>query len=269
MIRRNFSTRARELSGGAVIVVSIPKSGRTWVRTFLSAYFCRKLEREFTLDPWSENTGTIPGIVFTHDEFEHRTKGDRWDRLRGKYLVPARELRRARIVLLARDPRDAFVSHYVQLLHRSPDTPGPLKKFSASQLMHHPQHGILSMIEIMNGWLKEFSTKRDFLLLRYEDLRAAPSDQFARLLQAIGQLDLHAPAFAHALAFSDFNNMKQMEASGAFASKILLPADTGDPESFKVRRGKIGGFDEYLTREDQSFAAECLRRLDGRFGYRG
>ena len=31
-----------------------------------------------------------------------------WDRIRGKYLVPARELTRARVILLVRDPRDAF-----------------------------------------------------------------------------------------------------------------------------------------------------------------
>src|SRR3984893_765141 len=35
VMRWNFSSRARELSGGDAIVISVPKSGRTWVRTFL------------------------------------------------------------------------------------------------------------------------------------------------------------------------------------------------------------------------------------------
>src|SRR6266576_1551453 len=113
--RRNFSSRARELSGGDVIIVSIPKSGRTWVRTFLCAYFCQRRGYAFTLEPERYEDSAIPRIVYSHDLFEHRTKGDLWDRVRSKYLIPAKELRRAKIILLARDPRDTFVSLYLQM----------------------------------------------------------------------------------------------------------------------------------------------------------
>ena len=40
VVRWNLSSRARQLSDGDALIVSIPKSGRTWVRTFLCAYFC-------------------------------------------------------------------------------------------------------------------------------------------------------------------------------------------------------------------------------------
>ncbi len=40
--RRNFSSRASALSGGEVIILSVPKSGRTWIRAFLCAYFCKR-----------------------------------------------------------------------------------------------------------------------------------------------------------------------------------------------------------------------------------
>jgi hypothetical protein len=106
--RRNFSSRARELSGGDAIILSIPKSGRTWLRAFLCAYFCRRFGLEFTLRTGRYDLPGFPRIVFSHDLFEHRTKGDRWDRIRGKYLVPRRELNRAKIILLARDPRDCL-----------------------------------------------------------------------------------------------------------------------------------------------------------------
>src|SRR6059058_1417463 len=49
--RRNFSSRATELSGGTAIIVSIPKSGRTWLRTFVCAYFCKRFGLRFTLRP--------------------------------------------------------------------------------------------------------------------------------------------------------------------------------------------------------------------------
>ena len=86
LVRWNLSSRARQLSGGDAIVVSIPKSGRTWVRTFLCAYFCEKIGQPFTLEP--EHYKGVPRIIYTHDLFEQRTKADRWDKLRGKYLDP-------------------------------------------------------------------------------------------------------------------------------------------------------------------------------------
>jgi hypothetical protein len=60
-----------------------------------------------------------------------------------------------------------------------------------------------------------------------------------------------------------------METAGAFASKILQPTDVADPESFKVRRGKVGGFTDYLLGDDLSCATEALAKLDSRFGYSG
>jgi hypothetical protein len=34
-----------------------------------------------------------------------------------------------------------------------------------------------------------------------------------------------------------------------------------------VRRGKVGGYREYLSAEDQAYAADALSKLDSRFGY--
>jgi len=95
--RRNFSSRATQLSGGSAIIVSIPKSGRTWLRTFVCAYFCKRFGLRFTLRPERYLQPDIPRLIFSHDLFEHRTKGNLWDRLRGKYLVPRKELTRARL----------------------------------------------------------------------------------------------------------------------------------------------------------------------------
>lgn len=50
-MRWNFNSRARELPGGDAIAISVPKSGRTWVRVFLCTYFCkRKLEAADAFD---------------------------------------------------------------------------------------------------------------------------------------------------------------------------------------------------------------------------
>jgi hypothetical protein len=267
LIRRNFSSRARELSGGDAIIVSVPKSGRTWIRTFLCAYFCRLHGRAFTLDPERYGHPGIPRIIFSHDLFEHRTKGDLWDRLRGKYLVPARELRRTRVVLLARDPRDCFVSLYLQMTRRDPGTQAQFREKTASELLHDARFGIRAIVQTMNDWLNEFSGRDDFTMVRYESLRASPLEHFRALLASLGEAKPDMSIFQDALDFSQFDNMQRLEAAGAFDSKILRAGDIRDPESFKVRRGKIGGYREYLSAGDRRYAAEVLATLDRRFDY--
>ena len=158
LVTWNLSSRARQLAGGDAIIVSIPKSGRTWVRTFLCAYFCEKIGQPFTLDP--EKFDGVPQIIYTHDLFEQRTKADRWDKLRGKYLIPKRDRTGRPIILLVRDPRDAFVSLYLQLTRRTRETPAKLKQISASELLRDPAFGIESIVEIMISWL---ATKGDKL----------------------------------------------------------------------------------------------------------
>jgi hypothetical protein len=61
--------------------------------------------------------------------------------------------------------------------------------------------------------------------------------------------------------------MQKMEAAGTFDSKILQPRDMHDPESFNVRRGKIGGYVDYLRASDIEYANEAMSALDQRFGY--
>ncbi|MBO0694929.1 MAG: sulfotransferase domain-containing protein [Verrucomicrobia bacterium] len=265
--RRNFSSRARLLSGGEVVILSAPKSGRTWIRTFLCAYLCKRYGLEFTLQPGQYDYPGFPRVIFSHDRFEHRTKGNRWDRLRGKYLVPRRELRRAKIVLLVRDPRDCFVSLYLQMTRRDPSADAVLKQKSVSELLRDERFGIRGIVRAMNDWLDEFSGRKDFMIVRYEALRATPAEHFRDLLAVVGETTPDMSIFQEALEFSRFENMQKLEAAGVFDSKILHPGDVRDPESFKVRRGKVGGYREYLSAGDLEYAADALMNLDPRFGY--
>ena len=61
--------------------------------------------------------------------------------------------------------------------------------------------------------------------------------------------------------------MQKLEAAGEFRSKILQPRNREDPETFKVRQGKVGGFREHLSAQDQGYAAEVCAALNRRFGY--
>src|SRR5262249_21495814 len=202
--RRNFSSRARELSGGDAIVISIPNSGRTWVRTFFCAYFCARYEHPFSLHPETYHDSRIPRIIYTHDLYEHYTKTRWWERVRGKFLVPPREFKRARIILLARDPRDAFVSHYIEMTRRTVETANELKSRALGDVLRDPIFGVVLIIETMNAWLTEFARRPDCIIVRYEDLHATPNEQFRRVLVALGETAPQARHFEKALDFSRF-----------------------------------------------------------------
>ena len=237
------------------------------MRTFLCAYFCKTCGHEFTLAPEQFHDQRIPRVIYSHDLFEQRTKADLWDWLRGKYLIPQCERNHKPVVLLVRDPRDAFVSLFVQLTRRVQETPNELKEKSAAELLRDRRYGIISMIEIMNAWLREWSERNDFLLLRYETLRDAAEENFQRLLGLLSNASIDLEAFHYALEFSTFKNMQKLEAADAFDSKILRARDTRDRESFKVRRGKVGGYEDYLGASDLKYVAAAMLELDPRFGY--
>ena len=59
--------------------------------------------------------------------------------------------------------------------------------------------------------------------------------------------------------------MQQQEKQGVFArryNKALTPGDPENKESFKVRRGKVGGFKDYFSEQDLAFADQLLKRYD-------
>ena len=154
------------------------------------------------------------------------------------------------------------------MTRRTAETPDELKSQALGEVLRHPVFGIDLMIQTMNDWLKEFARRSDCTLLRYEDLHAAPNEQFRRVLAGVGEAEPEARHFEDALQFSRFGNMRKMEASREYDRQILQPGDVNDPESYKVRRGKIGGYVDYLSRRDVDYADHAMSALDPRFGYR-
>src|SRR5262249_53084474 len=122
-------------------------------------------------------------------------------------------------------------------------------------------------VDVMNGWASEWHGRGHALVLRYEDLVQDPKARFATFLRfTFGEID--ARAFDQALAFSTFERMRELEASGYFEDRMLRGARPSDPDSFKVRRGKVGSYREYYSAASLSFVESEMARLDPRYGYR-
>jgi hypothetical protein len=260
----NISCSALRKNKADAFFVSFPKSGRTWVRVFYNSYFANVANLDFSL-----HGNVIPGmpeVIFTHDRWEHRHLINWWHFVRGRHLIPTKARRTKKIILMVRDPRDVVVSLYFHLSKR-PHVfrwkPEPI-----SAMLRSRDFGIASVVELMNGWLQEWRGQERFKLMRYEDCRANDAREFRGLLEFLGVKQINERAFNDALIFCSFENMQKMEKTGSFREKELSAANPSDVESFKARRGKVGGFSEHFTPDDLAYAAVEMARLDPEFGYR-
>lgn len=262
VFRRNLSSNARIFSNASAIVVSVPKSGRTWLRVLVHRYLSELAGLPFVLDAMELQRQGRPNLICTHDLWEHRTTRSMKDRLRGKHLVPGRLCDSKPLILLARDPRDVIVSLYFQLTKRTMKYRG-----SFAGMIRDRRFGIDALVDVMNVWLVSWGERANFKLVRYEDCRTQPFEAFAGVVRFCG-FELQPDELSRSIDFASFDNMKRMETEGKFDSGALQPKDPTDAESFKVRRGVVGGYRSYLAGADLEHVERALAQLDARFGYR-
>ncbi len=258
----NISKKAAEFGRADAIVVSIPTSGRTWMRVFLNAYFAKSAGVEFDWHAHKSEHIDFPRVLFTHDLWAHRHTSSTWRRLRGRNRVPNRLRSEKKIILLVRDPRDIIVSLYFQLSKRERRFCGEM-----GEMLRHSKFGIESIIDILNHWINEWWGTPKFKLIRYEDCRRDPHKEFSALVEFIEEVPVNQQLVVESLEFASFDSMKKLEKSKKVESKSLQPRNDSDPESFKVRRGKVGGYKDYLSKDDQAFLELAIAGLDHRFGY--
>src|SRR3569833_2338720 len=115
-VRRDLRDQAWLRHADAVII-SFPKSGRTFVRAMLSRLFQRRFgidERRLLEFPMLlKARPEVPRLLFTHAGDAMRTADE-------IHLDPL-DYDHCRVVLLARHPGDVAVSRYHHLKHRSRD----------------------------------------------------------------------------------------------------------------------------------------------------
>ena len=244
VLRRNLSSNVRIFRRASSLVVSVPKSGRTWVRVLMHHYLSEIEGVPFVLDGAELQSRSLPNIIFTHDLWEHLTTRSFKDRARGKYLLQQRLCRHKPIVLLARDPRDVIVSLFFQLTKRTIQFSGTL-----SEMVRDQRYGVRLIVDVMNVWLTSWAGQDNFKLFRYEDCRMQPHETFGNMIQFMG-FRVDKGALERSIEFASFDNMRQMETEGRFQSGVLRVRDPRDAEAFKVRRGIVGGYGEYLLNFD-------------------
>lgn len=252
--------RLHALAGDAdAFLVSFPKSGRTWFRFILSNYFnltlslgekvslhsTFKILPNFALDE-SRGIGAfaygakrpgLPLILVSH--LDH-----------GAFLFRTKP-----VIFMVRDPRDVLVSAYFHAtLHKRRFT-GDLDSFLRS-----PEHGVPQLCRYLNGWAAGLRHRPNFIL-GYERLQADPIAQSSAALRFLG-CSVNAAAVAEAVNASRFDAMRELELAEGLPDHEY---DRSGAESLRMRRGKAGGFVDYLNADQiADVESELTRRLSGK-----
>lgn len=236
-------------------IISHPKCGRTWLRAMLGRYLQHGREgNPLNVYKITRFDPALPAIQFDHD--------DRPDLKPYTDIYEDKSMYNDKaVVFLVRDPRDVLVSYYFHYTNRGFIAPehytGP--RNSISDLIRHKIGGLFGLVRFYNIWARNRDVPERFHLVRYEDWHANNHGEFARLIRFFGLPDLGPDAMDDAISFASFNNMRRLEESNALNTVFLRQTREGDPEAFKVRRGVVGGYRDYLSDEDIAFIDDYLR----------
>ncbi|GMQ83577.1 MAG: hypothetical protein BMS9Abin06_0312 [Gammaproteobacteria bacterium] len=239
----------RRLQQADVALVSFGKSGRTWLRVMLSRLYQQMHGLPegamIGFDNFHRMNSAIPLMFFTHDTYIGDYTGHKDSKV---------DFYGKKVVLLARDPRDVAVSQFFQWKHRMKEHKRAINKYpkggsdvSVFDFVMKSDAGLVWVIDFLNIWAREAGNMDNFFLLRYEDMKSHPQETLQKLVEFMG-----TPAsdtqIQEAVEFSSYENMKKMEAKNTswLSSGRMAPGNRSNPDSYKVRRAKVGGYRDYF-----------------------
>lgn len=261
---------ARKLELADAVIVSFGKSGRTWLRVLLSRFY----QLRYRLRPSAfigfdnlhrKNSG-IPKLFFTHDNYLKDYTGNTDSKV-DFYGKP--------VVLMVRDPRDTAVSQFFQWKHRMRGKKKALNRYPEDEAVEifdfvRGEAGLPKVVGFLNEWARELPRLGPILVVRYEDLRRSSARELERVLRFLGE---HATPdeLSECLAFASVDNMRALEQKRVFwlAGSRMRAKDASNPDSYKVRRAKVGGWRDYFDDEQIRWIEDYVAaELEPGFGYR-
>ncbi len=261
-----------------LLIIGHPKSGNTWLRVMLSRLYGFRhglpAHLVVTSDELHRRNPAIPRITATNGWYSYEGAV-------GALLevgAPPDPVRDKPIVFLPRNPLDIAVSWYLQVTRRQSqakfelinaelDRPIDRRSIDRWTFVRSSAIGVASLCDFLNTWQRRVAALPNAITVRYEDLRADPASELARIGRLIGG-SFTEEEIAEAVRFGAFDNLKQLEQAGFFKQKGLRPGIKGDPQSAKVRRAKVGGWrDDFEPAQADELEALVRARLDPALGY--
>lgn len=217
-----------------IFVVSYQKSGRTWLRAMIAMYLTAKydlpIEGALETHKLTRQVG-LPITFFSHNDISNE-----------KYETGKK------IILLRRGIKDTLVSNY---FHRTRIAHTVSKSLPIIKFIKTHKLGIKGIINFYKSWKEKKNAFREIMEIRYEEMHDNPRYVLREVLTFMGETNIRQELIDNSVEQCTFQNLQKAEKTNLFNSpNRLKPGDRTDPESYKVRKGKIGNYTEYLSDSD-------------------
>ena len=258
-------------------IVRHPKTGGTWLRVLITRLYAAKYglpsQRVVRTDELHSLDARVPVFLSSSGYLS-------WERGWGDLVATDPELREKKLLLLARHPGDIVVSWYIQFTKRTSafkremmlaEMSDPIDRDTISrwEFIRHPEIGLPWVIDYYNYWHRNLQQLPHAMVVRYEDLRTDTAAQLARLGDFLGTR-FSDEEIADAVDFASFDSLREKERSGYFSNRSLTLRNASDPETLKVRRGKVAGYRGDLSEEQVAWVDDLIEsRLASAYGYGG
>lgn len=263
---------------GRNVVLSYPKSGKTWLG-FLVTYYvlfdilgdveARHLieQSPFSFEPNGQKE-FMRAIRASRDGDTFKRMVPAFAHLYGDRSVPyykfrdyfqtkvlqthLEEARFARTVLFVRDPRDVVISHYHHMSKLTLSTmPADM---DLSEFLRTDLFGIRHVVAYLNAVLEGLPERsRAFRLMYFEDAVERPSVELAGLMEFLLESPSDARAVALSTGLATFDYLKTRERHNRQSAE----RDAPDPARFRV--GKTRGYLDVLSADDLEFVNRVMR----------
>ena len=191
-----------------IILAAHPKVGSTWLR-FL---FCNII----SLKEWDGRVVDFNLLNKTLFSFGSGRLKEKWKHDIPRIVKTHQKyypfFPNNRIILMLRDPRDVMISYYHYLkVQKKPSYHFKDVKTKDSyedtftNFITHPKCGFDSFFQHYNSWKDKTN-----IVIKYEDLKKEPINEFAKLLNAIG-ITMDDETVEEAVRRSDIKNVRKMD----------------------------------------------------------
>lgn len=255
-----FDTGGKIQSDVKVYIISHPKAGRTWLRVMLGWLLCDEYgfaEKDMLdLRALTKAANILP-TQFMHDHSAIV------DALSYHNLSPDKSgFREKEIVFLIRGIKDLLVSCYFQATKRVDCFRGDIHTFIRDE-----RFGAMKAATFNAQWYAARTVPQRFLTVRYEDLHLNPCHILLKVAEVIGMPSMEAKTVDAAVRYAEFDNMQTLERLDYFDTKVLRAGNIEDKESYKVRRGRVGDYLNYLDKDDLAYIDEIIELFACPFVY--
>ena len=280
-LRRRYLARLElaKARRAQMLIIGHPKSGNTWLKVMISRLYQVRhglpASRLINTDELARKHPEIPRLAASNGYYSY-------EGAIGDALAPGAEdsvLRHKPTLLIARNPCDIAVSWFFQftkrqsaakqeLINHFVDTPIDKRTIGMWDFVRHSDIGLPSLVEYLNTWERNLASLDNSLIIRYEDLRAKTAETLRRVVTLMGD-EFSDSDILEAVEFGSFDNLRKLESKGFFKQGGMSLRNPDDPNSFKVRRGKVGGFSDYFNPQEAAELEDyMIANLSPTFGYR-